>query len=162
MKAILKRLVAIAFIFSTICAFPGFAANGTQQSIDRSIEPRGQYISSSQVSISHKGYGVIGISASTTAYEVVDKIRIHLYLDRLVGDNQWSQVDDFDFYFYPSDVPNGDLSMATLSFEVSDQPTGYYYRVRGAHGVWKDGVVETQSTRTDGVYISNDPFFLSE
>ena len=118
---------------------------------------RGNYISVSNCGITNAGGGVIGISGFTTAHEVVDKIRIHLYLDRLDSDNRWTQVDDFDFTFLPEDVPNGDLSEATVSFEVYNQPSGYYYRVRGTHGVWKNGVVETQSTRTDGVMITATP-----
>lgn len=118
---------------------------------------RGNYISSSHAGISNAGGGAIGISGITTAHEVVDKIRIHLYLDRLDSDSRWTQVDDFDFTFLPEDVPNGDLSEATVSFEVYNQPSGYYYRVRGTHGVWKNGVVETQSTRTDGVMITATP-----
>ena len=118
---------------------------------------RGNYISVSNCGITNAGGGVIGISGFTTAHESVDKIRIHLYLDRLNENESWVQVDHFDFTFLPEDVPNGDLSEATVSFDVTDQPSGYYYRVRGTHGVWKNGVVETQSTRTDGVMITDTP-----
>lgn len=118
---------------------------------------RGNYISVSNCGITNVGGGTIGVSGFTTAHESVDKIRIHLYLDRLNENQNWIQVDDFDFTFLPEDVPDGDLSIATVSFNVTNQPSGYYYRVRGTHGVWKNGVVETQSTRTDGVMITATP-----
>ena len=118
---------------------------------------RGNYISSSHAGITNNGGGVIGISGLTTAHEPVDKIRIHLYLDRLDSDGRWTQVDDFDFTFTPEDDPYGELTIASVDFEVTDQPSGYYYRVRGTHGVWKNGVSETQSTRTDGVMITDTP-----
>ena len=163
MKSTLKKIVTMGLVGSLMATVPVLA--GTQKYVDvikkdaaRDIDSRrGAYINFSNSSITNAGGGVIGISGVTTAHESVDKIRMHLYLDRLDSDNRWIQVDDFDFTFLPEDVPDGDLSIATVSFDVTDQPSGYYYRVRGTHGVWKNGVVETQSTRTNGVMITDTP-----
>ena len=166
MKTILEKIFVTIVMCCLIGATPVMAQ--TIEGAEKGVLPleeiiwsvdnaRGNYISSSHAGISNAGGGAIGISGITTAHEVVDKIRIHLYLDRLDSDNRWTQVDDFDFTFLPKDVPNGDLSEATVSFEVHNQPSGYYYRVRGTHGVWKNGVVETQSTRTNGVMITDTP-----
>lgn len=161
MKRIGKKAFLIGFIGCLIFSTPTLA-NVIQQEKDTSkskvvtyADPRGQYISFSTASITNDGAGVIGISAVTTAHESVDKIRIHLYLDRLNENEKWIQVDDFDFTFLPKDMPNGELGEATVSFKVKGQPAGYYYRVRGTHGVWKNGVSESQSTRTNGVLITN-------
>lgn len=43
---------------------------------------RGNYISTSVLTISNKGYGEIGIYASTAAHKPVKKIRMNVYLDR--------------------------------------------------------------------------------
>lgn len=170
MKSTLKAMLAVGMICSLAFPAPVFANVPNDKMVSqnelgicggmeaRGIDSnRGNYISVSNCGVTNVGGGAIGISGFTTAHESVDKIRIHLYLDRLDSDNRWTQVDDFDFTFLPEDVPDGDLSIATVSFEVYDQPSGYYYRVRGTHGVWKNGVVETQSTRTDGVMITDTP-----
>lgn len=176
MKNVLKKLLFTAIVCSMICTMPVFAGTGqrseeakkllgeskTIQSENKYINKargidtaRGTYISSSIVSIENLGNGVIGITATTTAHRPVDKIRIHVYLDRLNENEKWIQVDDFDYYFYPEDEPDGELTMAVAEFEVDDQPAGYYYRVRGTHGVWKNGTSESQSTRSNGVLITN-------
>lgn len=163
MKNTFKKIVMVGLICSLMTAVPVLAK--TQEHIDviqrdtaRDIDSRrGAYINFSNAGITNVGGGVIGISGVTTAHESVDKIRMHLYLDRLNANNNWIQVADFDFTFLPEDAPEGDLSEAAVSFDVTDQPSGYYYRVRGTHGVWKNGVVETQSTRTNGVMITDTP-----
>lgn len=163
MKSKSRKIVMMGLIYSLMITMPALA--GVQEDTDviqkdevRDIDSRrGAYINFSNSGITNAGGGVIHISGATTAHESVDKIRIHLYLDRLNENENWIQVDDFDFTFLPEDVPDGDLSIATVSFVVTDQPSGYYYRVRGTHGVWKNGVVETQSTRTDGVMITDTP-----
>ena len=165
MKKKYRKVMGLAMAVALAAAVPATAGSaGTETSefasVDWVIEPRGQYISSSRAGITNKGSGVIGITASTTAHEEVDKIRISLYLDRLEG-GSWNQVADYDYTFLPSDMPNGKLTKATLSFTVTDQPAEHYYRVRGTHGVWKGSVIETQDTYSNGVYISSDPVYRS-
>lgn len=171
MRNILKRILAIGAICCLTYTMPVLAENRIADSGNdtyvgklempdinkaRSVNgTRGAYISVSNAGITNVGHGVIGISALTTAHEPVDKIRIHLYLDRLNENEKWIQVDDFDYTFTPGDAPDGRLTMASIDIEVSDQPAGYYYRVRGTHGVWKNGASESQSTRTNGVLITN-------
>ncbi len=160
----LKKIVAIGMLGCMMSSVPVYAggaptplAESQQKEVSDYNVNRGDYISTSTSRVTNEGGGVIGISAATTAHESVDKIRIHLYLDRLNDNQKWIQVDDFDFTFLPEDMPDGDLNTATVSFDVTDQPSGYYYRVRGTHGVWKNGVSETQSTRTNGVMITDTP-----
>lgn len=176
MRNLLKKLLVIGMVCSLIHATPVFAGSiieyeGEKINIEQEIpiqlgnrdinksrsinSTRGAYISSSIAGVTNVGGGIIGISAATTAHVPVDKIRIHLYLDRLNQSGKWIQVDDFDYYFYPEDEPDGELTIAAVDLEVDDQPAGYYYRVRGTHGVWKNGTSESQTTRSDGVMITN-------
>lgn len=176
MRNVLRKFLFITTICSLVYTMPVFAETeqkheetkmflGESNSIQlenkyiskaRGIDnARGTYISSSIASIENVGNGVIGITATTTAHRPVDKIRIHIYLDKLNENEKWIQVDDFDYYFYPEDEPDGELTKAIVGLEVDDQPSGYYYRVRGTHGVWKNGVSESQSTRSNGVLITN-------
>lgn len=170
MRSTLKAIISVGMVCSLACAFPAFANVPDEKVVFRNElgihrereakgidSDRGNYISVSNCGITNVGGGVIGISGLTTAHEAVDKIRIHLYLDRLNSNDKWIQVDDFDYTFTPEDDPSGELTMASIDLEVSNQPSGYYYRVRGTHGVWKNGVVETQSTWTDGVMITATP-----
>ena len=164
MKKKIQKILAIGGLSCLLLSVPvygetmGSDLSSPQQRemVDYEME-RGDYISTSTSRISNVGGGTIGISAATTAHEPVDKIRIHLYLDRLNENEKWVQVDHFDFTFTPEDDPSGELTMVAVDFEVTDQPSGYYYRVRGTHGVWKNGVSETQSTRTNGVMITDTP-----
>ncbi len=162
MKKTIQKILAIGSLSCLLFTIPVYgdtmntSSSHQKEVFDCEME-RGDYISTSTSRVTNAGGGVIGISAATTAHEPVDKIRIHLYLDRLDSDGRWTQVDDFDFTFTPEDDPYGELTIASVDFEVTDQPSGYYYRVRGTHGVWKNGVSETQSTRTDGVMITDTP-----
>ncbi len=169
MKRQVKKAVVLSLLCAAVAVFPAVAGTARDGSISNeqvssvvsqntAVEPRGTYISSSTVGITNKGSGVIGISASTRAHQNVDQIRIRIYLDKLVN-GKWNQVDDYDYIFVASEQPNGQLSKASVSFEVTDQPANNTYRVRGGHGVWKNGVIETQDTYSNGVYISSDPVY---
>ena len=163
MKKQYRKIAALSLALAAAAVMPAAAGTPGKESsspvsIDWVIEPRGQDISSSHAGITSRGNSVIGISATTTAHEPVDKIRISLYLDRLEG-GSWIQKEDYHFEFLPSDMPNGELTTATVSFTETDQPGGYYYRIRGSHGVWKDDVIETQDTYSDGVFNSPDPVY---
>lgn len=125
---------------------------GTSGSVDR-----GRYISSSAVGISNEGYGKIGVYADTLAHVNVKKIQMNVYLDRWDEENRdWEQVKMFKYVYTPA--AGETLNSASESFTISDQPAGYYYRLRGIHGVWAyTGEVETHSSVTDGIMIKNGP-----
>lgn len=119
---------------------------------------RGRYISSSGISISNEGYGVIGVYADTTAHVNVKKIQIWIYLDQWDDSiEDWVQINQ---YKHVTEYKEGGkkISDFTVMFDIEDQPSGHYYRLRGLHGVWSfDGNVETQSTVTNGILIKNGP-----
>lgn len=118
---------------------------------------RGRYIGSSAVSITNEGYGKIGVYADTLAHVDVKKIQMNIYLDRWNEEKQrWVEVKMYKYVYTPS----GDETLHAVSeaFTVTDQPAGYYYRLRGLHGVWAyTGEVETHSSVTDGIMIKNGP-----
>ncbi|MDO5551664.1 MAG: DUF6147 family protein, partial [Lachnospiraceae bacterium] len=119
---------------------------------------RGTYIASSGLSISNKGYGVIGIYADTLAHVPVKKIRMNFYLDRWDEDDQeWYQVEHYN-YLYEYEEGGEDLTSVSESFSVIGLPANCYYRLRGAHTVWPfTGGFETQGPKTDGIWISDGP-----
>ncbi len=120
--------------------------------------PRGNYISMSLLNISNKGYGEIGIYASTLAHQPVKKIRMNVYLDRWDEEKEtWYQV-DYYYFTYEHEENGEDLSEATESFSVLGLPTGCYYRLRSFNAVFPfEGGVESQGPVTDGVLITDGP-----
>ena len=160
MKKKYRKVMGLAMAVALAAAVPAAAGSaGTETSefasVDWAIEPRGQYISSSRSGITNKGSGVIGITASTTAHEEVDKIEISLYLDRLEG-GSWNQVADFEYTFLPSDMPNGKLTKAT---PVSYTHLDVYKR---------QGYTLTDLNSTNGTWVrgkalmNNETVFLEE
>lgn len=120
------------------------------------IEPRNSIISAAIADISNPGGGKIDILIETLAHVPCDEIRHEAYLERWVEeDNDWATVDSFMFVEYKEDHPNDDLTALTSTVTVSNQPAGYYYRVRGFHNVWLNGVSQGYTTHTDGVLITS-------
>lgn len=121
-------------------------------------DTRGNYISISLLNISNKGYGEIGIYASTLAHQPVKKIRMNVYLDRWDEEKEtWYQV---DYYYFTYEYKEGeeDLTEATESFSVLGLPTGCYYRLRSFNAVFPfEGGVESQGPKTDGILITDGP-----
>ncbi len=119
---------------------------------------KGTYISTSLLSISNKGYGEIGIYASTLAHKPVKKIRMNVYLDRWDEIKEtWYQVDYF-YFTYEHKEGEEDLTEVTEDFSVLGLPTGCYYRLRSFNAVFPfEGGVESQGPVTDGVLITNGP-----
>lgn len=116
---------------------------------------RGNIITNATLSISDGNDGTIKVYAQTLAYVKIDKCRMKIYLDKWVEDDKrWVTVDNWDFTITEPEPPETELTMATLSFNVINQPAGHYYRLRGLHAVWKSGQSESFSTQTDGVYIT--------
>ncbi len=119
---------------------------------------RGNYISTSVLTISNKGYGEIGIYASTAAHKPVEKIRMNIYLDRWDENKEkWVQV---DYYYFTYEYEEGgeELTSVSEAFSVLGLPTGCYYRLRSFNAVFPfEGGVESQGPVTDGVLITNGP-----
>lgn len=116
---------------------------------------RGDFIAAADLSISNEGGGKIGIYAQTLAYVPLDKCRMRIYLDQWDEEKQrWAMVDQWDFNFEKSNDPETPLLIPVVSFNVTNQPTGFYYRLRGLHAVWVGGNTEGFSTQTNGVFIS--------
>jgi len=82
----------------------------------------------------------------------VDEVNMLIYLDQLNEKGQWVQVANYSFDFYAKDYPDGLLTPGT-DFIVTDQPSGYYYRLRGQYLAFLDGGMEGFGPVTDGVFI---------
>lgn len=131
---------------------------GVNQSIGYGNNARGKYLSSATLSITNKGYGVIGIYGNVLVHKPVKKIRMNIFLDRWDEDAEdWFQVDAYRF-LYEYEEGGEDLTSISESFSVTGFPTGCYYRLRGICGVWSfEGGLESQGPITNGILITNGP-----
>lgn len=86
----------------------------------------------------------ITVSGTTMAHKTCDTLYLYFYLERKVGGT-------YEVYKYWTYTDNNlyDLSRS-LTVLV---PSGYYYRVRGYHAAKDNGVRESKTTLTNGIYI---------
>lgn len=113
--------------------------------------PRGVFFSAADLKIENEN-GEIGVVGHAYMSTEIDELYMTIYLDRQVGENEWEQVDSFDFEFYAEDYPDG-LTFELVAFTLTGYPTGHYYRLRGSYAAVKDGVMEGFGPVTDGVLI---------
>lgn len=94
--------------------------------------------------ISNRSNGLIYIGGDTYCFQTCAKVKIFLYLERLVGD-AWEPVfqkskSESDAYYA------GDGVYLTVE-------TGSYYRIRGTHTAIYENDSQSCYTLTDGIYI---------
>ena len=132
-------------------------SEGSNTAVNRSIQ-RGRYIASSGLSITNKGYGVLEVYADTLAYQAVKKIKMTIFLDQWSeNDEDWIQIDSKSMT-YEYDGGSEDLHEVSETFLVENLETGKYYRLRGLHAVWSfDGYIESHTTMTDGILLTDGP-----
>ena len=110
-------------------------------------------------SITNAGKGVIKIWAETDMYKTVDWGCLTVYLERWYEEEKSWQIEaEFEKEFLPEDEEDGELTSVSLEVSVSNQPMGYYYRVRAMHELEFDGDwYEARVTKTDGVFMEYRP-----
>lgn len=119
---------------------------------------RGSLISTATASITNIGGGKIEILVETLAHHQCDEIFQVAYLEQWNEEYQdWDQVANYEFQETADDHPDESFTALTSVVIVDDQPSGYYYRVRGMHKVWGGDISESFSTRTNGVLITKEP-----
>ena len=117
---------------------------------------RGEYLAEGSVEIVNMGNGDIYISVDTFAYVNVDAIYHTVFLEYWnEEDEDWVQLDYWDFEKYRSETTNGELYRLSTNFTVTGCETGLYYRLRGLHGVEFNDEIEACATKTHGVLITD-------
>lgn len=105
---------------------------------------RGAFLSMGMSMLSNRGNGLIYMAGDTCCHRTSDKVKMYLYLERLVGDS-WEPVTqkaktESDTYYA------GNEAFFTVD-------TGTYYRVRGTHTAILENESESLYTVTNGLYI---------
>mgnify|MGYP007039228245 CR=1 FL=1 len=92
----------------------------------------------------NRGNGVVDIEGETSCHQTCDRVRVYLYLEKLVG-NDWEPVVQKTAtarnYFFVE-------TSETYSLE-----TGAYYRLRGTYSASKGTDAESRPACTDGIYL---------
>lgn len=120
---------------------------------------RGEAIAMSILSITNKGGGAIGVLATTALHRDIAWGMTSIYLDLYDTDGKWVCVEEY-IYEFPNG--NGDSGSITVNFDITNQPAGHYYRLRGIHEIEylndnNEMKWEGHSTSTDGVFITKTP-----
>lgn len=98
--------------------------------------PRGELLSSVDIRLKDRGNGTLGIYADVLCHEPVKKIRMWLFLEKwLPNEEVWETIQPDQFSWEAEDFPDQDLTMAFASYDVSKLERGQDYRVRGLFGV---------------------------
>lgn len=110
---------------------------------ERTVTPRGAYLSNGMSCIARAGTKLINISGMTNAKKVCDKLILTLYVERstsyATGYGTYKS-----FHFTANNVYQLAKEISNISIE-----RGYYYRVKGVHMVTNNGVSETTDSVTN-------------
>lgn len=105
---------------------------------------RGSFLSMGMSMLSNRGNGLIYIAGDTCCHRTSDKVKMYLYLERLVG-NSWEPV------IQKTNTERDTYYAGNEAFLTVD--TGTYYRVRGTHTAIYQNDAESCYTLTSGLYI---------
>ena len=170
LKSIVCTIVATLFIGSVAFAASFNPSDFTSIEVESNILPeevkesvdyvriprRGVFFAAADLKIANYD-GDIGVAGHAYMSEPVDEIYMTIYLDKLVinedGEEDWENIDEFEFEFYAEDYPDGELTSESVEFTLTGYPTGEYYRLRGSYAAVKDGLLEGFGPVTDGILI---------
>lgn len=168
MRKMLKMLMCCflltVLIANTAFAYPTSLKNYAPITVESQLLPpsvksssatsmggqRGNFFGVGDLTIINQN-GKIRVAAEAFMKEPVDDVYMTIYLDREVN-GKWSQVAYYDFEFHSKDYPEG-LTTPGVDFTIMDQPSGYYYRLRGSYIAFLNGANEGFGPVTDGILI---------
>ncbi len=108
------------------------------------ISMYGTYLASGVSYIKNEGNGVVYIGADTDCYSTCSAVSVTLYLQRLVN-GSWQTISSRSHTSHNTFFLSYGLPLAVK--------TGYYYRVTASHSVTHNGVTESTTTTTNGIYV---------
>ena len=164
-KQIIMILAIVFLMQSQLCAYAeewvGMVDVKNVNSFARTKEsrvvgnPKGRWISSIEVGATDEGNGTIGVYADVLCHEAVQRIKIWVYLEHYNEENQiWETFEKQEFEWLAEDFPDHDLTMATVSYNIPNQPRGQYYRLQARFGATSfANSSEAWRTFTDEIYI---------
>ena len=107
---------------------------------------RGTYFGSGSGNISVTGSRSVMITGSTTARQVSDSVKVTVHLQQLKN-GSWVTIASYG----PVTKYNNYYVSTSRTYSVTG---GYYYRMTGGHTVIENGVFESATSATNGVWVS--------
>lgn len=160
MKRWCKRIMALTFVccmlFGSIPAAAadellGTVVDGSLLTDDTEVtyeilpKARGTYLASGSGDLTLTAYRKLYMSGDTSSYKSVDKIKVHLYLQRLENGN-WVTV----YTLGPKTAYDTYYVSAGQTYSVAG---GHYYRVSGGHTIIKGSTTESQTSYSNGFWV---------
>ena len=105
---------------------------------------RGTYLGSGSSHITDCGNGLVYVSGTTDCNRKSSSVSVTVQLERLEN-GSWHYVTDRSF-------SDSNTTSVSGSFYISVKK-GYYYRVCGQHTASANGVTESTTSQTDGIWI---------
>ena len=129
----------------TVFGYPGGTALNLYDALYKHSDEITHYLTSHEQGASHAADGYARATGSTLAHYDCDHLYVRIYLDESEnGTDGWWTLN-----YWTANAYNN--SVATVSSGDYKITKGDYYRVKGAHSVFQDDIVETTTTCTDAV-----------
>lgn len=112
---------------------------------DDGIMLLGTYLGKGTLIISNAGNGKVALYGQTMAMAICDKVELAIYLEQYKNGG-WASYKHWSY-----SASNVSVLTKTLNVSVA---SGYYYRIKGYHGITKGSTKESCMTVTDGIKIS--------
>lgn len=117
----------------------------TEVSYTVTPKARGIYLADGAGRLSLTAYRTLSMFGSTSCYQSVDKVKVTLYLQRLVN-GTWTTVATLG----PKTAYNDYYVSNSKSYSVAG---GYYYRVYGGHGAIEGSKSEALTSFSNGFWV---------
>lgn len=165
-KFLISVLVAIMLLVSHSVAYaetsweleakkidnPTVFSDGSMSRI--SGTPRGQLISSFELSITDRGNGTVGLFGAILCHEPMREIRMNLYLDIWDADtSDWVNVETYRFIWDESNTTEEERTAGVVAFDVDNLERGRDYRLRGLAGAYSLDSTVQESWKGDSTSI---------
>lgn len=112
---------------------------------DNGIMLLGTYLAKGTLVISNAGSGKASLFGRTMAVSTCDKVEVAIYLEKYKNGG-WASYKHWSY-----SASNVSVLTKTLTVSVDK---GYYYRIKGYHGITKGSTKESCMTVTDGIKIN--------
>lgn len=109
------------------------------------IMPLGTYLAKGTALISNAGSGKVTLLGRTMAISTCDQVVVAIYLEKYKNGG-WASYKHWSY-------SASNVSVLTKKLTVSVDK-GYYYRIKGYHGITKGSTRESCQTLTDGIKIN--------
>lgn len=127
--------------FPTSCTLvEGDAAEDTA-----TILTRGNHLAQGYIRLENEGNRVVRITGTTDCHRTCDKVICNMYLEQMDDNGNW-----YTYKYWNCYTTNASTYSPAKNVSVEG---GHWYRASGGHSAILNGVTESVSTGTNGIWI---------